>query len=146
MKKVIVVVALVLVIGTAVLQFSTAYKANMDLGERVEQQLGQVDDASLKIVAKNVVTEAQKLGIALTTNNVTVLFRDTKQQTVAQKMTARPLHAQFLNKEAVIEVRYTARILGIPLKQEITRSRLMQQSVARPNPNSELQQVLDAGQ
>jgi hypothetical protein len=146
MKKVIVIVGLVLVIGTAAMQFSTAYKAQSDLGDRVEQQLGHVSDTTLREVASNIVREAGRLGIELSTNNVTVSFRDSNKQTVAQKYVSKPLHAQFLNKEAVIEVRYTARVLGIPFNQEITRSRLQQQSVSRPDPHGELKQVLDAGQ
>lgn len=146
MKKLIVLAGLLVVAGMAAMQFSTAYKAQIDLAARVEKQLGQVTESSRATVAENVVREAGALGIELTTNNVSVLFRDSDRQTVAQKYVSKPLRAEFLNKEAVIEVRYTARVLGIALKQEIARSRLLQQSVSRPDPNSELKQVLDAGQ
>jgi hypothetical protein len=146
MKKFIVIVALLFAGGTAALQFSTAYKAQTDLGELVERQLGFVDDASLKTVARAVVREAEKLGIKLTPNDVRVLYRDSDRQTIAQKYVSQPLHTQFLNKEAVIEVRYTARVLGFPVKQEVTRSRLHQQRVIRPDPNGQLNQVLDGVQ
>jgi hypothetical protein len=86
------------------------------------------------------------MGIELTTNDVRVAYGDSNRQTVAQKYVAKPLHAQFANKEAVIEVRYTARVLGISMKQEIKRSRLRQQQVTRPDPNAELNQVLDGVQ
>jgi hypothetical protein len=143
MKKLIVVAALLLALGMAAAQFSAAHKAQGDLANRMEQQLSAVNDTSLKAVAQNVRDEARKLGIELAENDVTVSYRNSSQQTVSQKYVSRPLHAQFGNKEAVIEVRYTARILGIPFKQEIQRRRLHQVQVNRPDPNSELNQVLD---
>ena len=143
MRKLIMFVALLFVVGTAAMQFSTAYKAQSDLADQVEKQLDAVNDASLKVVAQNVVAAAQKLGIVLTTNDVRVTYSDSDRQTVAQKYVSKPLHTQFENKEAAIKIHYTARVLGFPLKQEIERSRLQQKKMAPPAHNAELNQVLD---
>jgi hypothetical protein len=146
MRKLIIIAVLVILSGMAATQFSTAYKKQMDFAEFIEKEVTFVDDTNQKTIAKEVRDEAYKRGIDLGENDLQISYKPTDLNTVAQKIVSRPLHAQFQNKQAVIKVRYTAHVLGIPLPQEIERSHLQQEKVTRPDENSQLKQVMDGAQ
>ena len=142
MRKTIIVLLIVVLGGYAVAQFSTAYKAKSDLEQRVEYHLDFVDETALTSVKQDIIHDAQKFGVALTPANINILYENTDMQTLAQKLTAKT-GAQFVNKRVAIEVHYTARVVGMPLAQEIAKSKLKKVQVRRNDANSELKQVLD---
>ena len=136
MRKTIIVLLIVVLGGYAVAQFSTAYKAKSDLEQRVEYHLDFVDETSLTSVKQDIIHDAQKFGVALTPANINILYENTDMQTLAQKLTAKT-GAQFVNKRVAIEVHYTARVVGMPLAQEIAKSKLKKVQVRRNDQNSE---------
>jgi hypothetical protein len=143
MKAVIIVIVL-LVIGYGFVQGLNVYKAKGDFAGRVERELNFVDGNSMDAAKQELVQEAQKFGIALVPENIRITYEDTEQHTVAQQLVGKRLGAQFTNKRITINVRYTARILGIPVGEDITASTIKQVEAPRMPTTPEQRQLLDA--
>ena len=142
MKGVIILI-LVVVAGYGFVQTINVYKAKSDFATRLEHQLDFVDNNSMDSVKQTLVQEAQKLGIALTPDNIHIAYEDTEQRTVAQKLVGKKLSTQFTNKRATISVHYTARILGFPVAEDIANSHIRQVEAPRMPLRPEERQLLD---
>jgi hypothetical protein len=142
MKSVIIVIV-VLAIGYGFVQGLNAYKAKDDFAARVEHQLDFVNNDTMDSVKRDLVQEAQKYGIALTPDNIRITYEDTEQRSVAQQLVGKKLGTEFTNKRISINVHYSARILGIPFGQDITRSGIKQVEAPRMPMRPEERQLLD---
>jgi hypothetical protein len=141
MKNLIVVVIVVALIGYVVSQWARIYKARTDLDQVVAEQLNFVDENSQPAVKQKLVEEARKLGIELSPDDIRIAYVDTNERTVAENFTAKI--ATFVNKRVTIQLGYTARLVVIPLHEQIEESRIRQiQAQQRERP--EMQQFLDA--
>jgi hypothetical protein len=146
MKAVFWLIVLAL-IGYIGVRAATAFKAKTDLATRVEQRLDFVDETSIDLVKQDLVRDAQNLGIQLKPENIQVLYEDTEQRTVAQQLVGRRIAGtQFSNKRITISVHYAVPILGIPMKQDITGSKIRQVQAPRREPSPEMKQLLDGNQ
>ena len=142
MKKFLIAVVVIGLIGYTVSRWADIDKAKTDLAKVVDQQLNSVDDNSQPAVKQKLVDEAGKLGIELSPADIQIKYEDTDVRSVAQKFTARI--ATFVNKRAEIKLSYNAYLVGmIPLRQEIEDSRI-RQIQARERERPETQQLLDA--
>jgi preprotein translocase subunit SecF len=142
MKGVIILIV-VLAIGLGMVQGMKLFKAKSDFTERVDRELNFVDSSPVDAVKHDLVQEAQKYGIQLAPENIQVSMEDTEQRTVAQKLVANKLGTQYTNKKVTIKLNYTARILGIPLGQEITSSKIKQVEAPRMPMPAEERKLLD---
>jgi preprotein translocase subunit SecF len=142
MKGVIILIV-VLAIGLGMVQGMKLFKAKSDFTERVDRELNFVDSSPVDTVKHDLVQEAQKYGIQLAPENIQVSMEDSEQRTVAQKLVANKLGTQYTNKKVTIKLNYTARILGIPLGQEITSSKIKQVEAPRMPMNPEERKLLD---
>ncbi len=143
MKKLIAVVLAALLI-TAVVQASKMFKAKTDLERRVEHYVEVVDEHSIESVKQDLAADAEKLGIKLSPADVTVVYRDTEQKTLAQKMVGAKIGAQFTNKYVEITAEYAAHILGIPVRQTVVASHVRQVAAPVLPPSKETQELLDS--
>jgi rRNA maturation endonuclease Nob1 len=143
MKKLILVVVVVLLV-TGVVQVSKMLKAKTDLQRRVEHYVEAVDERSIESVKQELADDADKLGIRLSPADVEVVYRDTEQKTVAQKMVGAKLGAQYSNKYVEITAEYDARILGIPVRQTVVASHVRQVAAPVLPPSKEMQGLLDS--
>ncbi len=143
MKKLIAVVVAALLI-TAVVQASKMFKAKTDLERRVEHYVEVVDEHSIESVKQDLAADAEKLGIKLSPADVTVVYRDTEQKTLAQKMVGAKIGAQFTNKYVEIAAEYDAHILGIPVRQTVVASHVRQVAAPVLPPSKETQELLDS--
>ena len=141
--KGIVILVIVLAIGYGFIQGLNVFKAKSDFTERVDHELNYVDNSPVDTIKKDLVQEAQKLGIQLVPENIQVSMEDSEQRTVAQKLVANKLGMQYTNKKLTIKLNYTARILGIPLGQEITSSKIKQVEAPRMPMPAEERKLLD---
>ena len=142
MRGAIIVIVLV-VIGYGFVQGLNVYKAKSDFSGRVEHQLDFVDYNSMDTVKRDLVQEAQTLGIELAPDNIHITYEDTEQRTVAQHIVGRKLGTQFTNKHVTISVHYTAHILGIAFGEDITSSKIRQVETPRMPVSPEERQLLD---
>jgi hypothetical protein len=142
MKGVIILIV-VLAIGLGMVQGMKLFKAKSDFTERVDRELNFVDSSPVDAVRHDLVQEARKFGIQLVPENIQVSMEDSEQRTVAQKLVANKLGTQYTNKKVTIKLNYTARILGIPLGQEITSSKIKQVEAPRMPVRPEERQLLD---
>ncbi len=142
MKGVIILIV-VLAIGLGMVQGMKLFKAKSDFTERVDHELNYVDNSPVDTVKKDLVQEAQKYGIQLAPENIQVSMEDSEQRTVAQKLVANKLGTQYTNKKVTIKLNYTARVLGIPLGQEITSSKIKQVEAPRMPERPEERKLLD---
>ena len=128
----------------ATVQISKMYKAKSDLAGRVGHYLDMVDEKSIESVKNDLVTDAKKFEIELSPADINIVYEDTDQRTVAQHMVGNRLGAQFVNKRVVITARYRAKILGLPVSQEVMDSHI--RSVAAPvmPPSKATQELLDS--
>jgi F0F1-type ATP synthase membrane subunit a len=138
----IIVVALVVVFYLTA-KFSTIYKSRGDLQRRVEYQLDFVDNTSMESVKQDLVRDAARFGLALSTNDIHILYEDTTVQSVAQQIVGSRLGATFTNKRVAIDLNYTVSVLGIPFNQSITQSKIKQVAAPRTLPNKAAQEALD---
>jgi rRNA maturation endonuclease Nob1 len=143
MKKLILVVVVVLLV-TSVVQVSKMLKAKTDLQRRVEHYVEAVDERSIESVKQELADDADKLGIRLSPADVEVVYRDTEQKTVAQKMVGAKLGAQYSNKYVEITAEYDARILGIPVRQTVVASHVRPVAAPVLPPSKEMQELLDS--
>jgi hypothetical protein len=142
MKSVIIVIV-VLGLGFGFVQGLNVFKAKTDFAERVEHQLNFVNNDTMDTVKHDLVQDAQKYGIQLTPGDIRITYEDTEQHSVAQQLVGRKLGTQFANKRISINVHYSARILGIPFGQDITRSGIKQVEAPRMPMRPEERQLLD---
>ena len=144
MRNTIVAVVGVLLAIYLTMQLSTMYKAKGDLAGRVDYRLDFVDEQSKESVKRDLVEDARKFGIELRPANIDIVYADTEQQTVAEKMVGSRLGAQFKNKQVGISARYEVRILGVPISQTVTASKLKQVAAPVLPPRKEVQDLLDS--
>ena len=142
MKAVIVVVLVVLLI-TGIVQASKMWKATSDLQARAEHYLDFVDEKSIDSVKKDLAAEAGKLGIDLPVGNIEIEYKDTEQQTLAQKIVGGKLGAQFTNKLVHIGARYTAHILLVPITQTVSASHIRQVAAPVLPPSKATRELLE---
>jgi len=142
MKKFVIFVALLAAVGYGSSRYVTIYKANIDLAERVENHLDDINPSSIPAVQKAVIEDAGKLGVTLTPANVTVLCAPTEDKTYAQKLVVKKVGVEFVNLNTAINVEYTANFFGLGLKQKIEKSRIKQLSGTAAH-NAELEKVLE---
>jgi hypothetical protein len=141
--KGMIILIVVLAIGLGMVQGMKLFKAKSDFTERVDHELNYVDSSPVDAVKNDLVQEARKFGIQLVPENIQVSMEDSEQRTVAQKLVANKLGTQYTNKKLTIKLNYTARILGIPLGQEITSSKIKQVEAPRMPTRPEERQLLD---
>jgi hypothetical protein len=134
MRGLIAGLLVLLVVGYLGLQLGSVYRTKRDLEERVEHFLEFIDDPVATTVRQSLVRDAKELGIELVPENIHIVCRDTEELTLPQRLVGARL-AQFTNKQVGISIQYTARILGFPLPQEITRGKIKQIEVRHPAPN-----------
>lgn len=143
MKKLVAIAVAALLIA-AVVQVSKMFKAKTDLQSRVEHYVEAVDEHSIESVKQELAADAEKLGIQLSPAHVTVVYRDTEQKTMAQKMVGAKIGAQFTNKYVEITAEYDAHILGIPVRQTVVASHVRQVAAPVLPPSKETQELLDS--
>jgi len=138
------ILAVVLLVGYGGIKGLEVFKANSDFAERVEHQLDFVDENSMNTVRQDLVADAKKLNIDITTNDVHILYEDTEQQTVAQGFVARKVGVDYLNKRIAIDVPYVQHILGIPFHEDVTQTKIKQVEAPRKQISPEMQQLLES--
>ena len=122
------------------MQWSKIIQTKDELDKRIAEQLNVVDDANQTEIRMKLVDEAGKLGVELSPNNIYITYKDTDVRSVAQNLTAGII--TFINKRATIRVSYTARLIGIPLHEEIEES-AVRQIQAQSRQSSDLNQILE---
>ena len=137
------ILVVVLLIGYGFIRGLEMFKANGDFTDRVVHQLDFVDENSIDSVKKDLIADANKLGITLTADNIHILYEDTEQRTVAQSFVGRKVGVDFINKRIAINVVYVQRILGIPFHQDITQTKIKQVQAPRKQISPEMQQLLE---
>jgi hypothetical protein len=129
-----IIVLVVLVIGYIGVQAVTMIRNNIELSERVEYRLDFVDEQSIEQVKKDIVEDARQRGVEVLTSDITILYEDTQQLTVPQKMVTGKV-ATFQNKRIVITVKYRPKVAGFIVPQEIVRSKIKQVAATNLSPS-----------
>jgi hypothetical protein len=129
-----IIVLIVLVIGYIGVQAVTMIRNNIELSERVEYRLDFVDEQSVEQVKRDIVEDARQRGIEILTSDITILYEDTQQLTVPQKMVTEKV-ATFQNKRIVIAVKYKPKVAGFIVPQEIVRSKIKQVAATSLSPS-----------
>lgn len=140
MKVILIIVAALAVV--VVVQLSRIYKARTELAARVEQQLDLVDETSFDAVRSNLIHEAALLGIALLPSEIAIVYQDSAERSLPQKLLEGKV-AAFQNKRVIITVRYNASVLGFPWAQQIERTKLRQVQVRAVRPGLEPENLPD---
>ena len=143
MKTIVVVVLVLLVIAGGV-QATKMFKANSDLQGRAEHHLDFVDEKSIDSVKKELVADAEKLGIDLPASNIDIEYKDTDVQSLAQRMVGGRLGAQYTNKSIRITAHYKARILLVPVTQTVDATGIRQVAAPVLPPSKATQELLDS--
>ena len=143
--KGMIVLVVALLIASSGFTGMKQFKTNGDFSERVGHELNFVDENSMDSVKQDLVTDAKKLGIDLTPDNIHIKYEDTEQRTEAQHLVGNRLDVTFVNKLVTITVDYVQPILGIPFHKEITQSHIRQIQAPRKEPSPEMKQLLDSG-
>ncbi len=143
MKAILIIVAVILVVYLTS-QVSTMYKVKGDLENRVEFRLDFVDESSMDMVKRDLVADAKKLGIDLVPEHIDIEYKDTDVQSYAQKVVARKLDTQYKNKQVGINAEYDAHLLGFPIHQTVTASKVKQVAAPVLPPSKAVQELLDA--
>ena len=143
--KGMIILVVALLIGYAGFTGMKQFKTNGDFAERVVHELNFVDENSMDSVKQDLVTDAKKLRIDLTPDNIHIKYEDTEQRTEAQHLVGNRLDVTFVNKLVTITVDYVQPILGIPFHKEITQSHIRQIQAPRKEPSPEMKQLLDSG-
>lgn len=134
----LVVVGLILYAST---RYGGMYIKKNDLGLRLEARLDFVNEPDSMQVKKDLMADADKLGIYLDPSLITIIYEDTKDTTLPQRYVAKV--AEFTNKHISINVKYTDRIFGIPFHQEVLRGKIKQIQARRPEPSREMKELLE---
>ena len=122
--KVIAVLVALLVVGFVSVKLGSIYKRKGDLQKRVEFNLDLVDENSFDQVRQNLVADAKKLNIELDPATINIVYTDVNRAVGTQKYVDKL--ADFKNKQVAISLKYTERLLGFKLAQEITGSKIKQ--------------------
>jgi hypothetical protein len=139
-----IIIVIVVLIGYGFVQGLQVFKANGDFAERVDHELDFVDPNSMDSAKQDLIADAKKFGIDITTNDIHILYEDTDQRTVAQNLVGHKLDVQFVNKRVAISVNYTQHVLGISVPENVTQSHVRQVEAPRKQTSPEMQQLLDA--
>ena len=142
--KGMIALVVVFLIGYAGFTGMKQFKTNGDFSERVFHELNFVDENSMDSVKKDLIGEAEKLGIDLKSDDIHIKYEDTERRTEAQHLIGNKLDVTFVNKLVTITVDYTQPILRIPFHKEITQSHIRQVQAPRKEPSPEMKQLLDA--
>jgi hypothetical protein len=142
--KGMIALVVILLIGYAGFTAMKQFKTNGDFSERVFHETNFVDENSMDSVKKDLIGEAEKLGIDLKADDIHIKYEDTEQRTEAQHLVGNKLDVTFVNKLVTITVDYVQPILGIPFHKEITQSHLRSIQAPRKEPSPEMKQLLDA--
>jgi hypothetical protein len=142
--KGMIALVVVFLIGYAGFTGMKQFKVNGDFSERVFHETNFVDENSMDSVKKDLISEAEKLGIDLKTDDIHIKYEDTEQRTEAQHLVGNKLDVTFVNKFVTITVDYVQPILWIPFHKEITQSHIRQVQAPRKEPSPEMKQLLDA--
>jgi hypothetical protein len=143
MKKFLIAVAVIGLIGYIASQWADIYSVKSSLEKVVEEQLYLVNENSQPAVKQKLVVEARKLGIDLVPDDIHIRYEDTDIRSIAQKLTSKI--AEFVNKRVTIQLSYNARLVAIPLRLQIEHSRIRQIQVQQKE-KSEMKQILDGAQ
>ncbi|MCG3149511.1 MAG: hypothetical protein PCFJNLEI_02974 [Verrucomicrobiae bacterium] len=143
MRSAIVTVVVALVVIYIGAQALTVYRAKGELRQTVKRYLDFVDDNNSAEVKRDLVRDAQKLGVTLSPDNIHITYGDTDVQSAAQQLVGRKLGAQYHNKRVVITVRYTAHVVMLPVALEVSEFKITQVSAPVIPPSREVQELLD---
>ncbi|MEI8315278.1 MAG: hypothetical protein WCG79_07500 [Verrucomicrobiota bacterium] len=144
MRSTIVIVVLLLLAVYAIAQVGTMYRAKDDLKTFAERTLDFVDETTKDSVKVDIVQTAHKLGIEVAASNIDVVYEDADEPSVAQRLVGGRLGAQFINKRVVISLRYVAPVLGLPVHQQITASKIKPVAAPVIPPTKTTQELLDS--
>jgi hypothetical protein len=125
-------------------QVSKMYKAKGDLAGRAEHYLDFVDENSMDSVKNELAADAKKYEINLSPGRIIIVYRDTDQLTVAQKIVGNRLGTQFHNKYVAITASYDWPVLGWPVRQTLTASHIRQVAAPVLPPSKAAQEGLDS--
>ena len=134
------VLLFLLVVGYVGIKAGGLFKANGDFTERVERQLNSVGDVSADSIKQDIVRDAEKLGIEVKPEDIVIGYQDTDTQTLPQRLVGSAV-AQFVNKVASINVQYRLRLLGIPIRREISTHKIKTAQVLPPVRDPALDEV-----
>jgi hypothetical protein len=98
----------------------------------------------MDMVKRDVVADAKKLGIDLAPEHIDIVYKDTDVRSYAQKVVARKLDTQYKNKQVGINAEYDAHLLGLPIHQTVTASKMRQVAAPVLPPTKAVQELLDA--
>ena len=143
MRSTIVIVVLLLLAVYGLAQVGTMYRAKGDLEKFVQRTLDFVDETTKESVKTDIIRTAYKLGITVIASNIDVVYEDSDEPTIPQRLTGR-LGTQFINKRVVISLRYVASVMGVPVHQQITKSEFRQVAAPVVQPNKATQELLDS--
>jgi hypothetical protein len=144
--KAFIVVLIIVAVGYGFVEGLKAFKAKGDFAERVNHQLDFVSDTTMDSVKQDLIADAKKLGIDLAPDDIRIMYEDTEQHSVAQKLVGKRLDVQFVNKRSEIDVAITQHILGIPFHWKVIQSGIRQVQAPRREPGPEMKQLLDSTQ
>lgn len=134
------VLLFLLVVGYVGIKAGGLFKADSDFTAGVERQLNSVGDTSMESIKQDIVRDAEKLGIDVKSEDIVIGYQDTELQTLPQRLVG-PAVAQFVNKLASINVHYKLRLLGIPIRQEISTHKIRAVQVLPPVRDPALDEV-----
>ena len=141
MRGFVILLIVIVLVGYVGTKMGGMYIVKSDLALRLEERLDQVEQPASVPVKKDLIADADKLGIYLDPAKINIVYEDTEQHSLPQRYVERI--AQFTNKQVAIEVQYTVRILGIPFHHEITRSKIKQIQVRRAEQSPEMKKLLE---
>ena len=143
MRSTIVIVVLLLLAVYGLAQVGTMFRAKGDLETFVQRTLDFVDETTKESVKNDISQTAYTLGITVIVSNIDVVYEDSDEPTIPQRLTGR-LGTQFINKRVVISLRYVAHVMSVPVHQQITKSEFRQVAAPVVQPNKATQELLDS--
>ena len=143
MRSTIVIVVLLILAVYGLAQVGTMFRAKGDLETFVQRTLDFVDETTKESVKNDISQTAYKLGITVIVSNIDVVYEDSDEPTIPQRLTGR-LGTQFINKRVVISLRYVAHVMSVPVHQQITKSEFRQVAAPVVQPNKATQELLDS--
>ena len=75
-------------------------------------------------------------------NNIDIVYEDSDLPSIPQRLVGR-LGAQFANKRVGISLRYVASVMGLPVHQQISASKIRQVAAPVIQPSKAAQELLD---
>ena len=144
MRNTIVIVVALLLLVYAIAHVGKMYRAKGDLETIVQRTLDFVDETTKDSVKADIIEVAHKLGIDVLAGNIDVVYEDADEPSVAQQLVGGRLGAQFTNKRVVISLRYVAPVMNLPIRQQITASKIKPVAAPVMQPNQAKQELLDS--